>query len=247
MNRFPKKTNPMKKTSRLTLPLLLLSLSAQADTIPQNLFGIQNTPEPIVETVSPDQYTSIRDEMAKMQYICKNGNTVTYTNKPLGAHCTKQHMNGTQTVSEEEAAKARVEPFDTSLFKTTPAQSDIKILPTDTSVTNTAEAGNPKLTVKLRKGSTSSTSAKARAAELNRKAKIIPAPIVAAPPKADPRAMRKQILQGEVRKEQTALARAQSLLNSAKQKGDTSGIAKLTQLINDRKANIRAIQNEISR
>ena len=55
--------------------------------------------------------------------------------------------------------------------------TDIKILPRPavSSVTNTAEAANPRLDVRLR-NQPDTKAAKARAAEMNRKAKILPAP-----------------------------------------------------------------------
>lgn len=51
----------------------------------------------------------------------------------------------------------------------------------------------------------------------------------------------------EVRNEQAAITRLQTQLNAAKQKGDQIKIQQLTRTINARKANIRAIQGEMSR
>jgi len=86
----------------------------------------------------------------------------------------------------------------------------------------------------------------ALAAGANRKAKILPAPILPAS-KPKPQLTRKQILENEVRNEQVALVRAQAQLNVAKKKGDQAKISRLTQAVNDRQANIRAIESEMKR
>ena len=124
--------------------------------------------------------------------------------------------------------------------------SDIKILPNVpiTSVTNTAEAANPRINIILR-----NRPGKARASSYSKyKAPVIrTAPVVTPAPKPSPKETRKQILQTEVRNEQAAITRLQTQLNAAKQKGDQIKIQQLTRTINARKANIRAIQGEMSR
>ncbi|MCF7520609.1 hypothetical protein L4G92_00880 [Neisseria sp. ZJ106] len=193
-------------------------------------------------------------------YICEVDGQVQFTTQKLNSSCRPSHTDGTAQVSADEAAKAVPEQvgLKEAPGAAAPEVSDIKILPKikQGSVTNTAEAANPKLNIKLRKGDmpaagTSAAdlkSAKARADELNRKAKIIPAPIIAAPAaKPKQQLTRKQILQNEIRNEQTALVRAKAQLNVAKQKGDQQKIARLTQAVSDREANIRAIQGEIRR
>lgn len=124
--------------------------------------------------------------------------------------------------------------------------SDIKILPNVpiTSVTNTAEAANPRLNIILR-----NRPGKSRASSYSKyKAPVIrTAPVVTPAPKPSPKETRKQILQTEVRNEQAAITRLQTQLNAAKQKGDQIKIQQLTRTINARKANIRAIQGEMSR
>ena len=124
--------------------------------------------------------------------------------------------------------------------------SDIKILPNVpiTSVTNTAEAANPRLNITLRNRQN-----KSRSSSYSKyKAPVIrTAPVVTPAPKPSPKETRKQILQTEVRNEQAAITRLQTQLNAAKQKGDQIKIQQLTRTINDRKANIRAIQGEMSR
>ena len=124
--------------------------------------------------------------------------------------------------------------------------SDIKILPNVpiTSVTNTAEAANPRLNIILR-----NRPGKSRASSYSKyKAPVIrTAPVVTPAPKPSPKETRKQILQTEVRNEQAAITRLQTQLNAAKQKGDQIKIQQLTRTINARQANIRAIQSEMSR
>ena len=124
--------------------------------------------------------------------------------------------------------------------------SDIKILPNVpiTSVTNTAEAANPRINITLRNRQN-----KSRSSSYSKyKAPVIrTAPVVTPAPKPSPKETRKQILQTEVRNEQAAITRLQTQLNAAKQKGDQIKIQQLTRTINARKANIRAIQGEMSR
>ena len=124
--------------------------------------------------------------------------------------------------------------------------SDIKILPNVpiTSVTNTAEAANPRLNITLRNRQN-----KSRSSSYSKyKAPVIrTAPVVTPAPKPSPKETRKQILQTEVRNEQAAITRLQTQLNAAKQKGEQIKIQQLTRTINARKANIRAIQGEMSR
>ena len=126
------------------------------------------------------------------------------------------------------------------------SDSDIKILPNVpiTSVTNTAEAANPRLNITLRNRQN-----KSRSSSYSKyKAPVIrTAPVVTPAPKPSPKENRKQILQTEVRNEQAAITRLQTQLNAAKQKGDQIKIQQLTRTINARKANIRAIQGEMSR
>ena len=132
-------------------------------------------------------------------------------------------------------------PFDPSNV-----YNDIKILPNVpiTSVTNTAEAANPRLNITLRNRQN-----KSRSSSYSKyKAPVIrTAPVVTPAPKPSPKETRKQILQTEVRNEQAAITHLQTQLNAAKQKGDQIKIQQLTRTINARKANIRAIQGEMSR
>ena len=189
-------------------------------------------------------------------YICKVDGGIMFTERKIGNQCTESNTDGAAEVPNEEAEKAIPEKVNLKEAPGSAASdvSDIKILPQTSkgSVTNSAMPAQPRMDIKLRNGSKTSAqdlnSAKARAAELNRKARIIPAPVIAAPTvKPKPQLSRKQILQNEVRNEQAALARAKAQLSVAKNKGDQLKINRLTQAVNDREANIRAIQAEIRR
>ena len=152
-----------------------------------------------------------------------------------------QSKTSAQTPFPKAYTPAADIPFDPSNV-----YNDIKILPNVpiTSVTNTAEAANPRLNITLRNRQN-----KSRSSSYSKyKAPVIrTAPVVTPAPKPSPKETRKQILQTEVRNEQAAITRLQTQLNAAKQKGDQIKIQQLTRTINARKANIRAIQGEMSR
>ncbi|MBF1287218.1 MAG: hypothetical protein HXM83_01240 [Neisseria sp.] len=152
-----------------------------------------------------------------------------------------QSKTSAQTPFPKAYTPAANIPFDPSNV-----YNDIKILPhiPITSVTNTAEAANPRLNITLRNRQN-----KSRSSSYSKyKAPVIrTAPVVTPVPKPSPKETRKQILQTEVRNEQAAITRLQTQLNAAKQKGDQIKIQQLTRTINARKANIRAIQGEMSR
>lgn len=194
-------------------------------------------------------------------YICKVDGGIVFSEKKIGNQCEESHTDGAAQVTPEEATKALPEKVDLKEEpgSAAPDVSDIKILPQTISgsVTNSAEAANPRMNIKLRNGNDTAgrktsagdlKSAQARAAELNRKAKIIHAPVISAPAaKQKPQLTRKQILQNEIRNEQAALARAKVQLNVARKKGDQAKISRLNQAVRDREANIRAIQGEMKR
>ena len=152
-----------------------------------------------------------------------------------------QSKTSAQTPFPKAYTPAANIPFDPSNV-----YNDIKILPNVpiTSVTNTAEAANPRLNITLRNRQN-----KSRSSSYSKyKAPVIrTAPVVTPAPKPSPKETRKQILQTEVRNEQAAITRLQTQLNAAKQKGDQIKIQQLTRTINARQANIRAIQGEMSR
>lgn len=152
-----------------------------------------------------------------------------------------QSKTSAQTPFPKAYTPAANIPFDPSNV-----YNDIKILPhiPITSVTNTAEAANPRLNITLRNHQN-----KSRSSSYSKyKAPVIrTAPVVTPAPKPSPKETRKQILQTEVRNEQAAITHLQTQLNAAKQKGDQIKIQQLTRTINARKANIRAIQGEMSR
>ena len=110
-------------------------------------------------------------------YIYKTANDIVFTNQKTGAECTVSHVDGSATVSSEEADSAVPETVNLkeAIGQAVPEIDDIKILPCPavSSVTNTAEAANPRLDVRLR-NQPDTKAAKARAAEMNRKAKILP-------------------------------------------------------------------------
>ena len=152
-----------------------------------------------------------------------------------------QSKTSAQTPFPKAYTPAANIPFDPSNV-----YNDIKILPNVpiTSVTNTAEAANPRLNITLRNRQN-----KSRSSSYSKyKAPVIrTVPVVTPAPKPSPKETRKQILQTEVRNEQAAITHLQTQLNAAKQKGDQIKIQQLTRTINARKANIRAIQGEMSR
>lgn len=163
-------------------------------------------------------------------------------NKPAATFSpVDQSKTSVQTPFPKAYKPAADIPFDPSNV-----YNDIKILPhiPITSVTNTAEAANPRLNIILR-----NRPGKSRASSYSKyKAPVIrTAPVVTPAPKPNPKEARKQILQTEVRNEQAAITRLQTQLNAAKQKGEQIKIQQLTHTINARKANIRAIQGEMSR
>lgn len=152
-----------------------------------------------------------------------------------------QSKTSAQTPFPKAYTPAANIPFDPSNV-----YNDIKILPhiPITSVTNTAEAANPRLNITLRNRQN-----KSRSSSYSKyKAPVIrTAPVVTPAPKPSPKETRKQILQTEVRNEQAAITHLQTQLNAAKQKGEQIKIQQLTRTINARQANIRAIQGEMSR
>ena len=140
-------------------------------------------------------------------------------------------------------------PTTDALFSDKDVDNDIKILLNGPigGVTNTAEAANPRLNILLR-NSIQKRQAKQNSQQyIRHKAPVRTIPATIAAPQPKPKETRKQVLQGEIRNEQTAITRLQTQLNAAKQKGDQIKIQQLTRTINDRKANIRAIQGEMSR
>lgn len=185
---------------------------------------------------------------APVTYICNTPNGIVFTNQKISSQCTASHVDGSATVSNEEADRAVPETVNLkeAIGQAAPDLDDIKILERTRSgsVTNTAEAANPRLDIRLRNQAANTKNAKARAAEYNRKAKILPAP-ASAPAKAQ--LSRKQILQKEVRNEQNALARAQAQLAAARRQGDQAKINRLTRDVSDRQAGIRAMQSEMNR
>lgn len=73
-----------------------------------------------------------------------------------------------------------------------------------------------------------------------------PAPIVAVPVRP-PQLTRRQVLQQELSREQSALMRAQNELAAARQRNDTAAIRRLDAQVRDRQLNVQALQQEMRR
>lgn len=174
-------------------------------------------------------------------YICKDGGRAVYSTIKLNAGCTLSQMDGTDNslppAANNGSTTTRIEKVWEA--EQSAAPNDIKIAPSsrDTTVTNTAEAASPSLQVKIR----NANKAKKQAP---RKPIVVPH-ITAAPAKQQ--LSRNQILQNEIRNEQTALVRTKAQLNVARKKGDKAKTGRLEQEIRDREASIRAIQAEMKR
>ncbi|MDO5639546.1 MAG: hypothetical protein Q4G28_06715 [Neisseria sp.] len=185
-------------------------------------------------------------------YICQIDGKAVFTTEKSGKNCQLSSMNG---ISDDAPADAHEQSASGATGSDNIAKiwekqqfgsyDDIKILPATrpSGVTNTAEAAAPALNVKLRNQTKNTGKAATRSKGSAARA---PAPIIA-PPAAKPQLTRKQILQNEVRNEQTALVRAKAQLNVARKKGDKSKVTRLEQTVRDREANIRAIQSEMGR
>lgn len=178
-------------------------------------------------------------------YICQVDGRAVFTTEKTGSHCQLSSMNGISddAPADAPATSASSPERSDNIAKIWEKEQfgrydDVKILPTRPSgVTNTAEAAAPSMNVKLRNQPK---------AKRSNTAPRTPAPVIAPPP-PKPQMTRKQILQNEVRNEQTALVRAKAQLNVARKKGDKAKVSRLEQTVRDREANIRAIQSEMGR
>lgn len=173
-------------------------------------------------------------------YICQSDGRAVFSTSKINSSCKLSQMDG---ISERSASEPESNDSITQLWEKQQfgMYDDVKIVaPSAAVVTNTADAANPKLRIKLRNNKSASTTAKRNSKPVK------PAPVIAAPP-PKPQLTRKQILQNEIRNEEVALLRAKAELNVAKKKGDTAKINRLRQTVSDREANIRAIRNEMSR
>lgn len=208
-------------------------------------------------------------------YVCSVDGETVYSDAKISASCKEIPSEMPKAAPETVQVEPEQPKTETvTLRNASPAAAadkvdDIKILPQEKpaksakntkSIAAEEEGGqvSNKWLIRLRDldGKTSNAatnladlkSAKARAAELNKRAKIIPAPVVAVQQNKPKRQLtRTQILQNEVRNEQAALVRAKVQLKVARKKGNQAKISSLTQAVSDREANIRAIQSEISR
>ncbi|MDO1509726.1 MULTISPECIES: hypothetical protein [unclassified Neisseria] len=172
-------------------------------------------------------------------YICNNGGRAVFSTEKIGRNCKLSQMNGISDtrpadVLEERQPVDQIEQiWEVEQFG---AYDDIKILPSqrNNGITNTVDAVSAPVEIKLRNQPRKSP----------RKPRV-PAPVVSEP--AKPKFSRTQILQNEIRNEQTALVRTQAQLNVARKKGEKEKIIRLEQAVRDRQANIRAILNEMKR
>lgn len=183
-------------------------------------------------------------------YICKEGGRAVFSSEKINSSCSLSKMDGGNVFSAQADNEDRA-VFDTGTVPQTgqtPIEKiwkseqsgpdgDIAIDPRApvTSVTNTADATNPSMEIKLR----------------NQKAKAARRPAVVVPhvntAPAQQQLSRRQIVQNEIRTEQTALTRTQAQLAVARKKGDQARIARLERDIRDREASIRAMKAEMKR
>lgn len=174
-------------------------------------------------------------------YICKDGDRAVYSSIKLNAGCTLSQMNGSSDAVSADSGRTadRTRQVWEDGQQSANVFDDIKIAPSprDTTVTNTAEAAPPSLEVKIRNGQ------KAKKQPVR---KPIVVPNVDTTP-AKQQLSRNQILQTEIRNEQTALVRTRAQLAVAKKKGDKAKTARLESEIRDREASIRAIRAEMKR
>lgn len=109
----------------------------------------------------------------------------------------------------------------------------------------------PKLNVTLRKQAEMADKAdKNNSKNKGKKKIVIPAPKVVVLPKAAPPKpvlTRRQILENEIKREQTALKSAQNQLAQAQKSGNQNAIKRLNHTIHDREQNIQSLKKELVR
>ncbi|MDO5068801.1 hypothetical protein LVJ85_11720 [Neisseria sp. Dent CA1/247] len=182
-------------------------------------------------------------------YICKDGGKAVFSSEKINSSCNPSKMDGSNiTVIEDieeqpapSAAAPTVKKDAGEIEKIWTSEKpgpydDIKIDPNApvTSVTNTA---NSAMEIKLRNQ---------KSGKGARRAPVIVVPKVTTAP-AQQQMSRYQILQNEIRTEQTALTRTQAQLAVARKKGDQAKIARLERDVRDREASIRAMKAEMKR
>lgn len=182
-------------------------------------------------------------------YICKDGGKAVFSSEKINNSCSPSKMDGNNVsviegIEEQPAATPTVKKDAGEIEKIWTSEKpgsydDIKIAPNApvTSITNTADVANPSMEIKLRNR---------KSGKGARRAPVIVVPKVTTAP-AQQQMSRYQILQNEIRTEQTALTRTQAQLAAARKKGDQAKIARLQRDIRDREASIRAIKAEMKR
>ena len=180
-------------------------------------------------------------------YICPVNGQAVFSSVKISPLCEESKMDGisgttaavtaaptaapTAAVTAPEAYNSQDSDGITKIWDASAhgAYDDVKILPTTPESESDAQ-----MNIKLRN-------------ETNKPSKY-KKPTYTAPvfePKSRPKLTRKQILQNEIKTEQSALAHAKSRLEAAKKSGKGTAIAQHQRAVNDREANIRAIKSEM--
>lgn len=181
-------------------------------------------------------------------YICKDGGKAVFSSEKINNSCNPSKMDGNNISVIEDVEEQPVTPtvkkdageIEKIWTSEKPGPyDDIKIDPNApvTSITNTADAANPSMEIKLRNR---------KSGKGARRTPVIVVPKVTTAP-AQQQMSRHQILQNEIRNEQTAITRTRTQLAVARKKGDQTKIARLERDIRDREASIRAMKAEMKR
>ena len=181
-------------------------------------------------------------------YICQVNGQAVYSTEQINKNCTvSQTGNDSRATPDQPVWVAAsgitsTAPASKPVLQKNAATNDVKIVaPAAQPTTGPA----PRMVVKLRNQSQVTKGTVKNSKDPLVTIRQMPAPVLALP-KPKPQLSRKQILQNEVRNEQTALVRARAQLNVARKKGDKAKINRLEQAVRDREANISAIKGEMS-
>lgn len=159
----------------------------------------------------------------------------------------KNAPQNTSTPNAEAVDKMKIDKSDKSDKKNQQQQQKDKTQLSDKADKNLP----PKLNVTLRKQAEMADKADKNSPKNKSKKKIvIPAPKVVVLPKAAPPKpvlTRRQILENEIKREQTALKSAQNQLAQAQKSGNQNAIKRLNHTIHDREQNIQSLKKELVR
>lgn len=164
----------------------------------------------------------------------------------------KNAPQNTSTPNAEAVDKMKIDKSDKSDKKNQQHQQQQK---DKTQLSDKADKADknspPKLNVTLRKQAEMADKADKNSPKNKGKKKIvIPAPKVVVLPKAAPPKpvlTRRQILENEIKREQTALKSAQNQLAQAQKAGNQNAIKRLNHTIHDREQNIQSLKKELVR